>query len=146
MRALSVSQPWASLLVLGIKCLETRSWQTVHRGPLLIHASRNFNRAGRALCVQEPICTALRGVGIDSWRQLPLGAVLGVVELRACVRVEDAGPVPPEELPLGDFTPGRWLWQVAQPQRLTAPVPYRGKLGLFEIPNDLLSLPLEVAP
>jgi hypothetical protein len=137
MKALSVSQPWASLLVLGVKRLETRCWQTSHRGPLLIHASRNFQRAGRMLCLQEPIRSALRTVGIDSCKQLPLGVVLGVVELVDCLRVEEAGAVPPEELPLGDFTPGRWLWYVTQPRPLASPVPYRGRLGLFEVPDSL---------
>lgn len=39
MKALSVKQPWACLLVEGVKKIEVRSWVTAHRGPLLICAS-----------------------------------------------------------------------------------------------------------
>jgi hypothetical protein len=138
MKALSLSQPWASLLMLGVKRLETRCWHTSHRGPLLIHASKNFSRAARLLCLQEPGRAALAAAGVANCRQLPVGAVLGVVELVDCVRVEDAPAVPAEELPLGDFSPGRWLWRVARPRLLAMPLPYRGRLGLFDIPDSLV--------
>jgi hypothetical protein len=38
-RALSLKQPWAALVVAGLKTVEVRKWATTHRGPLLIHAS-----------------------------------------------------------------------------------------------------------
>ena len=41
MKAITVHQPWASLLTLGYKGYETRSWATSYRGPILIHAGRN---------------------------------------------------------------------------------------------------------
>ena len=42
MKAISIHQPWASLIAFGEKRFETRSWKTDYRGPLLIHASRTF--------------------------------------------------------------------------------------------------------
>jgi len=39
-KVLSLLQPWATLVVMGIKKIETRSWSTTHRGALLIHASK----------------------------------------------------------------------------------------------------------
>ena len=42
LRALSLRQPWAWLVVNGYKAIENRSWRTNHRGPLLIHASSNM--------------------------------------------------------------------------------------------------------
>ena len=42
MQAISVCQPWASLIVCGAKRIETRSWSTPHRGPLAIHVSKTF--------------------------------------------------------------------------------------------------------
>jgi hypothetical protein len=39
MKALSLHQPWASLIGLGVKTIETRSWSTKYRGPLAVHAS-----------------------------------------------------------------------------------------------------------
>ena len=40
----SVRQPWADLLVSGIKSVENRSWKCAHRGPLLIHAGKTWGR------------------------------------------------------------------------------------------------------
>lgn len=38
--ALSIKQPWAALLVHGVKTIEIRSWSTLRRGRILIHAAR----------------------------------------------------------------------------------------------------------
>ena len=38
MKALTIRQPWASLIAAGVKTIETRSWSTKYRGPLAIHA------------------------------------------------------------------------------------------------------------
>lgn len=53
MRALSLRQPWAWLVVHGKKNIENRSWNTSFRGRFLIHASKghrreDFDRAARA--------------------------------------------------------------------------------------------------
>ena len=40
MKALSLWQPWASLVALRVKTIETRSWSTSYRGPLAIHAAK----------------------------------------------------------------------------------------------------------
>ena len=44
MRAFTLTQPWASLIAIGLKMHETRSWRTSYRGPLLIHASREVDK------------------------------------------------------------------------------------------------------
>ncbi len=44
MKALTVMQPWATLVALGAKRIETRSWSTSYRGPLAIHASGRISR------------------------------------------------------------------------------------------------------
>jgi hypothetical protein len=45
MKIISIRQPWADLIVNGSKNIENRSWPTSYRGPVLIHASLNANRA-----------------------------------------------------------------------------------------------------
>lgn len=45
MKALTLHQPWASLIAIGVKSIETRSWSTKYRGPLAIHASAKRTRA-----------------------------------------------------------------------------------------------------
>jgi hypothetical protein len=54
MKALSVMQPWATLIALGAKHIETRSWATSHRGQLAIHASSRMNRVA-LLNLREPL-------------------------------------------------------------------------------------------
>jgi hypothetical protein len=117
MYALSVRQPWASLIVAGARRHEIRPWHTEYRGPLAIHAS------GR-----------LPPEGYIPGRRLPLGAVLGTVELADCVRVED---LPAEERALADFRPGHWVWRFRDPCPFPFPLPARGRLGLFRVPLDL---------
>jgi hypothetical protein len=139
MIALSVMQPWASLLLAGVKRFDTRPWHTAHRGLLAIHASRKLTRDGRALCAREPVRWLLRHTGHDDIRTLPCGGVLGTVNLLRCVRVEDLDldALSETERSLGDFSPGRWAWEMADPARWPMPVTVRGRLGLFELPPSL---------
>jgi hypothetical protein len=137
MKALSLTQPWATLVLLGVKRYETRSWQTAYRGPLAIHAARTFPQAARTLCRLEPFPSALAAAGIHHWTQLPRGAVIGVVELCGCVPVELLPPLSPEEEAFGDYRPGRWAWELAIPTPLAAPLPCRGRLGLFDVPEPI---------
>ena len=67
MKALSLTQPWASLVVIGAKCYETRSWATNYRGPLAIHASKGFpvwakQFAGSSPAVQAVAAWALSDI------------------------------------------------------------------------------------
>jgi hypothetical protein len=140
MKALSVAQPWATLIVYGIKRLETRPWATVHRGPVAIHASKHLPTAARALCRQEPFRSLLARAGYESWRALPLGRILGIADIVRCTRVEELRDLCPPEEDLGDFGPGRWAWALEGARPLPAPVPYRGRLGLFDVPDELLTL------
>src|SRR5438270_11273502 len=83
--ALSLTQPWATLVVTGAKRVETRSWKTPYRGWLGIHAAKGFPRWARELCSEEPFRSALAAAGIDAWTDLPVGALLGGVRLLDCV-------------------------------------------------------------
>jgi hypothetical protein len=136
MNALSLAQPWASLLIHGLKRLETRSWAASHRGPLAIHASKRFPAAARMLCSQEPYRTLLAAVGVHDWRDLPTGVLLGVADLVGCARAPESSLIPELERQLGDFGPGQWVWTFAHPRPLLVPVPCRGQLGIFQV-SDL---------
>jgi hypothetical protein len=101
-KALSLTQPWASLVSLGQKRIETRSWPTSYRGELAIHASARFPVVDRILCLREPFASALvaggvpetlwtdgsRGRGAD-WAALPLGAIVAVAQLVGCISTEE---------------------------------------------------------
>lgn len=138
MKCLSLCQPWATLVLLGAKCYETRTWQTDHRGPLAIHASRTFPEAARLLCRQEPFRSALRAGGFKQSADLLGGVILGQVELIACQPARTVlALLPPgaAERAFGDYRSGRWAWQLAGPVFYPKPLPFSGRLGLFDIPD-----------
>lgn len=141
MKAITIWQPWASLLVSGRKRYETRSWATSYRGPIAIHAAkRPVRRTIDAL-------TADRGDGwttldyFDSLfmrpgelNQLPTGAIVGTAILTRCNLITEAflAKLTPMELALGDFTLGRYAWEFQMMVPVDPPVPARGMQGLWE--------------
>lgn len=148
MKALMLTQPWATLVALGKKKIETRSWATSYRGPLAIHAAKGFPRPARNLTAQEPFFSAL-GKGFN-YDYLPLGAVIATCELVNVMRIPAPGgpslfpltdrerqvlvrlPPPNPEFSFGDYTPGRWAWLLANIKALPEPIPATGSLGLWE--------------
>jgi len=44
MKALTLTQPWATLVILGVKRIETRGWATPYRGRIAIHAAKGWHR------------------------------------------------------------------------------------------------------
>jgi activating signal cointegrator 1 len=120
MKALTVNQPWASLIVDGRKPWETRSWFTPYRGPLAIHAGLKVDRE------------SCRGFGYNP-DTIPRGCVLGIVDLARCLRLPHPDVVPDE---FGDYAEGRFAWRVFPwrffPWRVfDNPVPARGSLGIW---------------
>lgn len=149
-RCLSVRQPWAALLCLGRKQFETRSHRTSVRGTIVIHAAKampikvgEIAQVGRYELLRDTKGLMLTGAGLPNGGalRLPVGVFLGTVYLSDCIQVtvEDlaAGKYSRDEVALGDFAPGRWLWQMKTP-RTIAPVPGRGQLGFFRVPVDRL--------
>jgi hypothetical protein len=133
MQVLSLRQPWATLVVLGIKQIETRSWRPAHRGTLAIHASTRFPPHFRLCCERQPLRALLREAGYDDWTDLALGAILGTVELTECIPVEDLPELSELERFMGDYSPGRWAWLLSAARRLPEPIPCRGRLGVFDL-------------
>ena len=126
MRALSIRQPWAELILSGKKAYELRSWRTPVRGRIWIHAAR---RVERDFLPSSELADA----------NLVLGALVGTVEIVDCVpftsliavEMQNAGAF------FGDATAAEgFAWRLASPRRLSRPIPYRGTLGLFLIPTD----------
>jgi hypothetical protein len=140
MKAISLYQPWATLVVLGIKRLETRRWQTTHSGLLAIHASRTFPAEGRELCRQEPFRSLLARAGFSDEYELPRGALLGMVQLRRCLRIEeiDLESLAEAERTAGDFSPGRWAWVLEQAEPFLLPISCPGQRGVFTVSREFL--------
>lgn len=142
MKALSLTQPWATLVAIGAKRIETRSWSTAYRGDVLIHAAKKFPADARCLCPIAPFADAL-GMEI-----LHTGQVLAVARLVECFAFDDStaakirarstrGALPPHEVDFGDYATGRFGFFFDDVRPLPAPIPWRGALGLWDVPYEL---------
>lgn len=144
MKALTIWQPWASLIAWGEKRYETRSWAPAHRGPLAIHAS--IQDATVHLIPQNfQYMKAFERAGVSWEEALPGGVVLCTVDLVDVVRVETLrGKISQAEEQFGDYSAGRFAWRLENVRLLERPISARGLQGLWEWPVDLnvLELPL----
>lgn len=148
MKILSLTQPWATLIAVGAKKIETRSWGTSYRGPLAIHAAKNLNpvegmRGLVELCNEAPFHEVLVKAGVMTGGSLtgglPLGAIVAVCTVAECCAISKQGlwaPDRPHSLPgepersFGNYAPGRFAWLLADVKPLREPLPYRGAQGL----------------
>ena len=156
MKALTLTQPWATLVAIGAKRFETRSWSTPYRGPLAIHAGKNLKPVGgeaglRELCGMEPFREVLTEAGLADVGALPRGAIVATVELLGCHPTDDVAACGSalvvaritrlrpccHERAFGDYSPGRFAWVLGDRQPLTPPVPARGKQGLWETEGEI---------
>jgi hypothetical protein len=115
MKALSLIQPWASLIHDGRKTIETRSWSTKYRGELAIHASMKVDKE------------ACKQFGYDP-KTIERGKILCIVTLMNCVQFPSPLAKPDE---YGDFTAGRYGWILHYLIKLSAPIHAKGSLGLW---------------
>jgi ASCH domain. len=137
MKAISLMQPWASLVETGAKKIETRSWSTKYRGPLAIHASKGFPKLLRELCNTQPFKSALSKFGLYADNFLPLGKIVATCELVDCIKmtpefidlVESAKGL---EIDFGIYKVGRYAWILENVKPLENPMPAKGALGLWE--------------
>lgn len=126
MRALSITQPWATLVAIGEKQIETRSWRTHYRGRIAIHASLGYPLAARAFAAALTDRRVLDGL------DQPRGVVLGTAELYDVLPVEALrDQVTVAERAYGDYSDGRWGWLLRDVERFEMPIPAKGMLGLW---------------
>ena len=135
MKALTLQQPWATLVAIGAKRVETRSWSTNYRGPLAIHAAATIAMGDFVLwklCMSEPFLAALKAAGITDLTDLPRGVILATASLSHVQKIYIANRPNLPELAFGDYTSGRFAWYLDKVATLPEPVPARGALGLWE--------------
>lgn len=156
MKALTIYQPWASLIALGVKEIETRSWNTNYRGPLAIHAANRrrwpceafpMMKDGRVIdaCHEAKNLTGMLG-----WESLwPRGMIVATCYLFDCKKISpwwDLYSYNQEkrvtekisesiEGLVGDFTPGRYAWLLTDIQPLAEPIEAKGHQRLWEWNN-----------
>jgi hypothetical protein len=121
MKILSVRQPWASLIVSGVKDVENRTWPTKYRGPVLIHSSRRVDDVTSG--------DIERRFGVLLPPELPLGGIVGMTEIVDCVKPHAS----------------RWYafahWAFVLTNSRSVPfVKWKGALLLRDAPAELLEL------
>jgi hypothetical protein len=134
MKALSLTQPWASAVSHEIKRWETRSWPTHFRGEVAIHAAKGFPGWARDFADIE-------SVEHRELDELPLGFILCLCNLTECRQTETLAPSLSDlERKWGDYSPRRYAFKFEEVRVLETPVPARGALGFWTVPDSLAAL------
>lgn len=137
MLALSIRQPWASLILKAGKDIENRDWSTKYRGRILVHAAKGMTRAEHEDAIHFAVTAiradprnaggkqiTLRELGFD-FDALQRGGIIGSVEIADCV-TDSASP----------WFVGRYGFVLRDPQPLPF-VPLKGRLGFFDVPDSV---------
>ena len=143
MKALSLWQPYASLIAEGWKIQETRNWPA----PVSIEGTRIAIHAAKRRLYPEDFngyfkIMLLEALGKDWWNRIPFGALVATATLERSWKVvwtDKAKGHPglhaslPERINhnFGDFSEGRWIWQLGNVRCLPEPIPFRGARGIF---------------
>lgn len=157
MRGLSLTQPWASLVAIGAKQWETRSWPTQFRGQIVIHASKSYPKDCRELEYEEPFLSALKR-GLPSPHMLPTGSVIGLATIENCLPTSQFKPafltsearaivhdlrgiitISHEEYEFGDYSEGRYAFRIANVMQLRTPIPCRSALNFWPVPDAVVA-------
>lgn len=133
MKVLSVRQPWSWMLVNGFggKNIENRDWSTRFRGPLLIHAGKQFE--------EEAFEWIHNRLEVGEYERLPrqkkdyqFGGIIGVVKLVKIVTYRDS-EAQENKWFVGDYG---WCFERAIPLPF---MPMKGSLGLFDAPPEIVA-------
>jgi hypothetical protein len=145
MKAISVWEPWASLLACGHKWYETRSWtppiDCMRVRDIAIHAGKS--RVGMEYLGRDArlaaICDQVLGADFAD-RCETFGSVIAVGQISRTIATEaaQAVDVTEREKAMGDWSPGRYGWRFVDVRKLSHPVPCRGMQKLFELPLDVI--------
>jgi len=139
MKALSVKQPWASLIMSGHKEVEVRTWKTDYRGQLVIHTGKRIDRVAMDFLMgtdsNRPRCKITKDM------EFPAGCILGKIKVLDVVPLYE--PNWKDWKPyhcIPGVWPGRPLfaWWLSNPIKLKNPIPYKGQQGLFNIQDGLI--------
>jgi hypothetical protein len=144
-KAISLWEPWATLIAAGIKTYETRGWYTNWRGELLICATKK--KTGEQRQQYSKILSELKGEKVDidgfpCFENLSFGHAIAVVNLSDCLKMTDdvIQETPRKEIITGDWSTGRFAWKLENIRPLNSRIPVLGKQGFFfaEIPTSVI--------
>ncbi len=136
MKAITIMQPFATLIAIGEKHFETRCWPTKYRGDLLIHAGKGKNYL--FLCEGEPFKSVLAKHGYNK-NNLPIGEIIAKVNLTNCIKIDGIQTMFDvsnkkqniNETNFGDWDIGRYAWRLENIESLKEPIPVKGQQRLW---------------
>jgi activating signal cointegrator 1 len=148
-KAITLWEPWASLVARNEKKIETRSWKTKYRGPLAIHAAASVPKWVRELCPKFGKLLGIKDYN-GSWLYYlehgvgPFGKVVATCRLVDCFEITEIhgrvwaiNPngsnihIEGNEKEFGDYTSGRYAWILEDTKPLTEPISAKGKQRLW---------------
>lgn len=127
MKVLTIKQPWASLIMLGYKKFEFRTWKTNYRGELLIHAGKETDKE------------ALRRLDKYIPKELPTGKIIGKVKIVDCQEVDSQlrCKLIRENPDIYKNTEiGIYAWKIEDVVSVENPIEINGKLGFWNYELD----------
>lgn len=129
--AVSIRQPFASLILAGVKRYEVRSWHPTSAGWLLLHASTNTGLTAREVSADPHITKAIKKAGLDDRNAWIRGAIIGAVEYTGYTNppVKQFTKI---DAALCDADEDQCLWKFGDRITFDTPIPCKGALGLFE--------------
>jgi hypothetical protein len=133
MKAITLWQPWAQLIVQGDKLIETRSRNTNIRGRVAIHAAK-ADHSGLLLHIPMRELEFFQEAGVTGIKEPPRGAIVGTIEIIDSWPIEEiigTGYDTPKERAFGDWRPGRWGWILQKPVLFDKPIPAKGSQGFW---------------
>jgi hypothetical protein len=135
MKAISVRQPWADLIIDGRKSIHLRSQKINYRGKLAIHASQAIEEEACKLFDKDPDL-------------LTVGAIIGTVRLVDVSAVDKAlyQDMLEDHLGQGNYRDGLFAWKLEHAVALPEAIPYRGRQGVFTVPDDLETMTTDAQP
>lgn len=135
MRAITLYQPWAQLIIVGAKLIETRSWappQWAIGTRIAIHAGKRIVEFPDQPEYREFNEAVARLLGTNWVKEVPRGAVVGTALLKGRRQVRTLRDLPTgNELLFGEYGEGRWLWELDEIEAFDTPIPARGYQGLW---------------
>jgi hypothetical protein len=157
MLAIALWQPWATLMAIEEKRFETRGWNTDVRGQVVVYATKKTSdpRFGRfdEIFYSEPFYAVLSQAGFRQFEDLPLGALLSIHDLRSVWKADIKAAFlrntsMDKELAFGDFSPGRFAFEMPLIKRFANPIPFqypvKGPSKFFEVSEQVIKEALYV--
>jgi hypothetical protein len=133
MRALSIRAPWWWFILHAGKDIENRDWPTRFRGTVYLHASKWWNLSGIKTDAEYAAEIARRenryqGQEI-TWDKMKShgGCIVGRVDIIDCVNWSNSA-----------WFQGEYGFQLANPVAFERPIPFKGALGFFDVPDEIV--------